>query len=265
MSDDQPPQVPDARGEPSKGDGAHEADTAPTTTERVPAGVSGALLEKAVADNPELRFKILDAEYRHVTSMLMNIWSTSAARTNLFFVAVSAAGVALALFANGPHATATFLLLVLAVLLLVLVMGVVALERMLHANREAVLYMQSVNRIRRYFTELDPGSVAYMTLPTTDDFAGLFGTHRPRSSFGAMTQMPAASMATLIALIDAFVTAAVVGTAYLLIAGASQWGAVVAAGIALAISIAAYEGWAYRDLQKMRQSLDIRFPTRTKK
>ena len=130
-------------------------------------------------------------------------------------------------------------------------------------NREAVLYMQSANRIRRYFTELDPGSVAYLTLPTTDDFAGLFGSHRPRSSFGAMTQMPAASMATLVAPVDAFVTAAVVGTAYLLIAGASQWGAVVAAGIALAISIVAYEGWAYRDLQKMRQSLDIRFPTRT--
>jgi len=121
--------------------------------------------------------------------------------------------------------------------------------------------MQSVIRIRRYFTTLDPGSAAYMTLPTTDDETGLFGAHT-RSNFGAMTQTPAASMASLVALIDAFVTAAVIGIAYLLITGAGQSAALITAGIALAISIVVYEGWTYRDLRNLRQSLDVRFPAR---
>jgi len=221
------------------------------------AGPGEALQQKELPQDRELRFKILGAEYSHATSMLTATWSASAARTNLFFVAVSAAGVALALLS---HATATFLILALGVLLLILVMGLVALDRMLHANREAVLYMQSVIRIRRYFTTLDPGSAEYMTLPTTDDEKGLFGAHA-RSSFGAMTQTPAASMASLVALIDAFVTAALIGIAFLLITGAGQSVALIAAGIALAISIAGYEGWTYRDIRNLRQSLDVRFPS----
>lgn len=222
------------------------------------AGAGEAPQEKELPHDRELRFKILDAEYRHATSMLTSTWSTAAARTNLFFVAVSAAGVALALLA---HATSTFLVIALGVLLVVLVIGVVALDRMLHANREAVLYMQSVIRIRRYFTTLDPGSAEYMTLPTTDDETGLFGPHT-RSSFGAMTQPPAASMASLVALIDAFVTAAVVGIAYLLITGAGQSAALIAAGIGLAVSMVFYEGWTFMDLRNLRQSLDVRFPSR---
>ena len=105
----------------------------------------------------ELRFRILSAEYSHLTSMLTSTWSTSAARTNLFFVAVSAAGVALAFLSNG-HVTRTFLILTLSILLLILVMGLVALSRMLHANRESIRQLQSIIRIRRFFVELDPGS-----------------------------------------------------------------------------------------------------------
>ena len=213
------------------------------------------------SDDLNLRFRILNAEYSHLTSMLTSTWSITGARTNLFFVAVSAAGVALALLANGLRAGSTFLVLALAILLLVLFMGVVAQTRLLHANREAATYLQSLNRIRHFFVEMDPGSERYMALPTTDDDIGLFGSHAHGSSFGAMTQMPAASMATLVALIDAFVAAAITGIVFLLVSGGSQLDAVIAAGIALAVALAGFEGWAYVDLQGLRRSLDVRFPT----
>jgi hypothetical protein len=76
-----------------------------------------------------------------------------------------------------------------------------------------------------------------------------------------MTQMPASSMASLIALIDAFATGAITGIVYLLISGSSELNAVIAAGVGLALGLVGFEGWVYLDLQRMRRSLDVRFPT----
>jgi hypothetical protein len=121
--------------------------------------------------------------------------------------------------------------------------------------------LQSLNRIRHFFVEMDPGSEHYMALPTTDDDIGLFGSIGRWSGFGAMTQMPASSMATLVALINAFATGAITGIVYLLASGGSEVSAVIAAGVGLALGLVGFEGWAYLDLQRMRRSLDVRFPT----
>jgi hypothetical protein len=213
------------------------------------------------SEDLDLRLRILSAEYSHLTLRLTSTWSVSAQRTNLFFVAVSAAGVALALLANISPAAAIFPLLALAVLLLVLLMGVAALSRLLHANREATTLLQSLNRIRHFFVEIDPASEHYMALPTTDDDIGLFGNNGRRLGFGAMTQMPASSMASLVALIDAFATGAIAGIVYLLVSGGSQLSAVIAAGVGLSLGLIGFEGWVYLDLQRMRRLLDVRFPT----
>ena len=207
-----------------------------------------------------LRFQILSAEYSHVTSMLGNTWSTAASRTNLFFVAVSAAGIALALFADSSHRTRTSLLLVFVVLLLVLFMGVVAMSRMEAANRESVQLMQALIRIRHFFTEIDPGAAGYFALPIHDDEMGIYGPIRQGSRFGAMTQLPAASMASLIALVDAFVVAAMAGTGYL-IAGGDPTTAMTVSGIALALAVLGFEGWLFRNLDRVRRGLDARYPT----
>ena len=208
----------------------------------------------------QLRFNILSAEYSHVTSMLGNTWSTAASRTNLFFVGVSAAGIALALFADSAHVTRTSLLLVFVVLLIVLLMGVVAMSRMEAANRESVQLMQALIRIRHFFTEVDPGAAGYITLPIHDDETGIYGPIKRGSRLGAMTQLPAASMASLIALVDAFVVAAMVGTGYL-IAGGDATTAVILSGIALAFAVVAFEGWLFRNLDRVRRGLDARYPT----
>ncbi len=210
---------------------------------------------KAVRSNElELRFRVLSAEYSHVTSMLGNTWSNAAARTNLFFVAVSASGIALALFADSSHVTRTSLLLVLVVLLLVLVMGVVALSRMEVANRDSVRLMQALIRIRRFFLEIDPGAARYISLPVHDDETGVYGPITPRSRFSALTRLPAASMASLVAFVDAFVAAAVVGTVDLL-AGGDTTSALVWSGVALAIGLVAFEGWLFSKLDRVRRDL----------
>jgi hypothetical protein len=210
----------------------------------------------------DLRFKVLSAEYGHLTSMLSSTWSNAAARANLFFVAVSAAGLALAYLVGGTGATRTSLVLVMVVLLLVLVIGLVALSRLLTAHRESTRLVQSMIRIRHFFVELDPGAAAYMTLPIHDDEAGLFGASTARSRFSAMTYPPAASMASLVAFVDAFVTAAIVGTAYIVVAGDDVSGAVAWSGVTLAIGLAFFQGWVFANLERLRRSLDVRFPQR---
>ena len=73
--------------------------------------------------------------------------------------------------------------------------------------------------------------------------------------------MPASSMASLVALIDGFAIGAITGIVYQLISGSSQLNTAIAAGIGLIVGVVGFEGWVYLDLQRMRRSLDVRFPT----
>src|SRR5437588_12971460 len=102
----------------------------------------------------ELRFRILSAEYSALIFYLGSTGSVPAARPNLFFVALSAAGVALALMSNASHFSRTFQAVAVAVLLLIFLTGVFAMARMLHAHAQTVLHIQSLNRIRHFFAEL---------------------------------------------------------------------------------------------------------------
>ena len=207
----------------------------------------------------EVRFRILSAEYSALIFHLGSTWSISAARTNLYFVALSAAGVALALISNASQFSREFQVFALGVLLLVLVVGVFGMTRMLHAHAETVLHIQSLNRIRHFFTELDPGTKLYLTLPTHDDEASLVGSTRPRPSLWAMTQLPAASMATLVAIVNTFVVGAIAGTADLSLGGNPGMALISAAAGFVLASIVIW-GWVFRKLHRIRRSLVVRYP-----
>ncbi len=211
------------------------------------------------SEDLELRFRILSAEYNALIFYLGSTWSVSAARTNLFFVALSAAGVALALISNASRFSREFQVFAIAVLLLVLLTGVFAMTRMLHAHAQTVLHIQSLNRIRHFFTELDPGTKPYFTLPIHDDEAGIVGSTRPLPSLWAMTYLPAASMATLAALVNTFLAGAIAGTVYLSLGGSASM-ALVWAGVTLVIASIVVWGWVFLELRRIRQRLVVRFP-----
>jgi hypothetical protein len=207
----------------------------------------------------ELRFRILSAEYSALIFHLSSTWSVSAARTNLFFVALSAAGVALALTSNAVGFSRAFQIFGLAVLVLVLVIGVIAMTRILHDQAQTVLHIQSLNRIRHFFTELDPGTKPYFTLPTHDDVAALVGSTRPRPPLWAMTHMPAASMLTLVALVNTFLIGAIAGTASLS-SGGNPSTALMWAATGFAIASIVIWGWVFRELHRIRKTLVVRYP-----
>ena len=96
-----------------------------------------------------------------------------------------------------------------------------------------------------------------LTLPTHDDEAGVLGI-RARPSPWAMTQMPAASMATLVALVNTFVTAAIVGTACISLGGSPAI-ALICAVAGFAIGSVVFWVWVFRDLHRVRRSLVVRY------
>src|SRR5947199_4044176 len=213
-------------------------------------------------DGPEdlnLRFRILSAEYSALVQRLGSTWAVSAARTNLYFVFLSATGVALALISNASHFTREFQVFALGVLLLNLLGGLLAMARMLHAHGQTVLYIQSLNRIRHFFTELDADIKPYLTLPVHDDEAGVVESASRHPSLWAMTMLPAASMATLVALVNTFLFGAIAGTVYLVLGGSATM-ALVYAGAAFVIAAFFIWGWLFLQLHRIRRRLVIQFP-----
>ena len=207
----------------------------------------------------ELRFRILSAEYGSLVQRLASTSAVAAARTNLYFVFLSATGVALALISNASRFSREFQVFALAVLLLNLLGGLLAMARMLHAHGQTVLYIQSINRIRHFFTELDPEVKQYLTLPIHDDEASVVESVSRHPSVWAMTMLPAASMATLVALVNTFLVGAIAGTAYLVLGGSSAM-ALLYAGAAFVIASVVIWGWLLLELGKIRRRLVVQFP-----
>jgi hypothetical protein len=115
---------------------------------------------------------VLTAEYGMLMAALGAAWSASIARTSLFLVVLSAAGVALGFAGqSGPE---TFRAFAIAVLPLVLFRGAATFVRLVQVQRESVVYITGQNRIRHYFAESTPASRPYFVLPIHDDQAAIF-------------------------------------------------------------------------------------------
>jgi hypothetical protein len=210
------------------------------------------------AEDLELKFRILSTEYSALVQRLGSISAVSAARTNLYFVFLSATGVSLALISNASHFTREFEVFALGVLLLNLLGGLMAMARMLHAHGQTVLYIQSLNRIRHFFTEFNADVQPYFTLPVHDDEAGIVESTSRHPSLWAMTVLPAASMATLVALVNTFLVGAIAATVYLVLGGSATM-ALVYAGVAFVIASIVIWGWLFLELHRIRRRLVIRF------
>jgi quinol-cytochrome oxidoreductase complex cytochrome b subunit len=77
-----------------------------------------------------------------------------------------------------------------------------------------------------------------------------------------MTMLPAASMATLVALVNTFLVGAIAATAYLALGGSATM-ALVYAGVAFAIASIVIWGWLFLELHRIRRRLVIQFPPNT--
>jgi hypothetical protein len=131
-------------------------------------------LDDMTPDERERIREVLGSEYTLLTNALTAAWSTSLVRTSIFLVALSAAGVALGFVAQDGLDRGPFRTVALVVLPLVLFLGVATFMRLVQVQRESIVYITGMNRIRYFFQESAPGSRPYFVLPSYDDEIALY-------------------------------------------------------------------------------------------
>jgi hypothetical protein len=104
-------------------------------------------------------------------------------RTALYIGALSSTLVALALVAQRSPLGDVFYAVALTVLPAVLFLGVVTYVRVLQSSIEDILYARAINRIRHYYTEIDPSQAHYFLLSGRDDFRGALANMCIRDSW----------------------------------------------------------------------------------
>ncbi len=104
-------------------------------------------------------------------------------RTALYVGALSSTLVALALVAQRSPLGEVFYAVALTVLPAVLFLGLVTYVRVLQSSIEDILYARAINRIRHYYTEIDPSQAHYFLLSGRDDFRGALANMCVRDSW----------------------------------------------------------------------------------
>jgi hypothetical protein len=93
-------------------------------------------------------------------------------RTALYLGALSSTLVALALVAQASPLGHLFHVVALTVGPAVFFLGLVTYVRVLQSSIEDIIYARAINRIRHYYTELDPSRAHYFLLSGRDDVRG---------------------------------------------------------------------------------------------
>jgi hypothetical protein len=126
------------------------------------------------AEERRLTVQVLDSEYRLLMSALSAVWSASLVRTTIFLGVLSAAGVALGFAAQGGIGGPAFSALALAVLPLLIFLGVATFVRLVQLQRESVVYITGMNRIRHFFQLSAPHGKPYFVLEPFDDVQAVY-------------------------------------------------------------------------------------------
>jgi hypothetical protein len=94
-------------------------------------------------------------------------------RSALFLSTVSSAVVALAFIGQVADVGQPFFLFALAMLPALFVLGLLTYLRLAQSASEDLLYSRAINRIRRYYLELDPAAPSWFLLGGHDDIHGV--------------------------------------------------------------------------------------------
>jgi hypothetical protein len=133
-------------------------------------------------------------------------------RTALYVGALSSTLVALALVAQRSPLGEVFHAVALTVLPAVLFLGLVTYVRVLQSSIEDILYARAINRIRHYYTEIDPSQAHYFLLSGSDDVRGVLANMCIRDSWTQFLFTMPSAVAVINALLAGVTVALAVAT-----------------------------------------------------
>ena len=134
-------------------------------------------------------------------------------RTALYVGALSSTLVALALVAQRSPLGDVFYGVAFTVLPAVFFLGLVTYVRVLQSSVEDLLYARAINRIRHYYTELDPSRAHYFLLSGRDDVRGALTNMCLRDSWTQLLFTLPSAVAVINGLLGGVTVALAVATA----------------------------------------------------
>jgi hypothetical protein len=178
-------------------------------------------------------------------------------RTALYIGALSSTLVALALVAQRSPLGHLFHVVALTVGPAVFFLGLVTYVRVLQSSIEDILYARAINRIRHYYTELDPTRAHYFLLSGRDDVHGALANMCLRDSW---TQL-LFTLPSAVAVINALLAGTTVAVAVVTAAGAPP-PVTVLAGIASGTTVLALHlVYQVRRFAGMKAGVEAVFPS----
>ena len=178
-------------------------------------------------------------------------------RTALYVGALSSTLVALALVAQRSPLGQVFYAVALTVLPAVLFLGLVTFVRVLQSSVEDILYARAINRIRHYYTEIDPSHAWYFLLSSRDDVRGALANMGIQDSWTQfLFTMPSA-----VAVINGLLAGVTVALAVALAAGPPLPATVLAGIVSGTTVLALHVAYQVRRFAAMKARVAAAFPT----
>jgi hypothetical protein len=178
-------------------------------------------------------------------------------RTALYLGALSSTLVALALVAQRSLFGDIFHVVALTVLPAVFFLGLVTYVRILQSSIEDIMYARAINRIRNYYTEIDPSQAHYFLLSGSDDVPGALANMGLRDSWTQfLFTMPSA-----VALINSLLGGVTVAVAIVVLFGAPLPVAVPAGMASGTAILALHIAYQVRRFAAMRAGVAAEFPS----
>ena len=154
-------------------------------------------------------------------------------RSALFLTTVSSAVVALAFIGQVADVGQPFFLFALAVLPTLFLLGLLTYLRLTQSASEDLLYSRAINRIRRYYLDLDPAAPSWFLLGGHDDIHGVMANMGLVTSNWHLLSHTATMVAVTTSIIGGVFVALAVGGL-----GAGQVSVAVAAAAGVLVSVA---------------------------
>ena len=176
--------------------------------------MTGPLLEGEAARLPaDLRLQILTTEHWSLLSTRALSWNEAFSRATMFLSTLTGSVVALALVAGVMGFAEGFVAFALLLLPVVLFAGVTTFRRLIEIDREDVVWVIGMNRLRHAYLAAAPELRPYFVTGWTDDERGIMTTFAARPGPGSFAH-EFVTTPGLVAVIDgvvAGVLAAIVG------------------------------------------------------
>jgi len=231
------------------------AETTPLERVAPPAGQTG-------IDDPRA-LQILSTEHWSLLTARSLAYNESFSRAGMFLTFLSATLIVIG-FLIGTQGLSTALIPVVAILLLAdLYIGAATVGRLFDSNREELLAIRGMNRIRHAYLEMVPGLEPYFVTSPYDDAAGILATYGEPAGAGSLLQNVVHGLTTAIGMvgtIEAMLVGALAGLVAVGLGAGAEIATLAAVGsFLIGVAIFAISGMRWAMSEESRG--DARFPS----